>query len=378
MEGGVGDFTRELSLALHALGHDVHVLTTVSKDAPYQSSDRDLNIYRAIKNWGWGIHGAITRWINTIAPDIVNIQYEAAAYQMKGNINFYPRFQKPNIAAPIVVTYHDLLPPYLFPKAGVLRPWSVRQLAQYADGIIATNNSDYNELIQRLEKPVPPVRMIPIGSNIAPIPPEGYAPEMWRVEHNFDTDDILIGFFGFLNRTKGIETLLEAIAQLAQQDLPVQLLLIGGRTGSSDITNIQYANEIDALITELDLGERVHRTGSLSPAEVSAALLAIDVCALPYREGASLRHGTLHAALAHGCAIITTKAETAPPELYNGENVILIPPENTEQLAQAILTLEADTPTRQRLGHAAAALAQTFSWEGIAKQTVAFFRELVK
>ncbi len=68
--------------------------------------------------------------------------------------------------------------------------------------------------------------------------------------------------------------------------------------------------------------------------EVSANLLAADCAVLPYREGASLRHGSLMAALAHGLPIVSTTLTGCPaeamkqfPMLEHGENALLTPPE---------------------------------------------------
>lgn len=375
LEGGVGDFTRELGMALHADDHEVHILTTRMNDRqPSPIEEAGLKIYQDIYDWDRSAYADITRWINTLALDVVNIQYQAAAYQMRGWINFYPRAQKRHLTAPIVVTYHDLLPPYLFPKAGPLRQWSVRQLAQHADGVIVTNSDDYTALTAAMERSLPPTRLIPIGSNIAPQPPDGYDRIAWRAAHGIYPNDMLIGFFGFLNRGKGVETLIDALGQLTAAGLPAHLLFIGGRTGSSDSTNARYADEIDALIEQAGLSTRVQRTGYTTPAEVSAALLAVDVCALPYRNGASLRHGTLHAALAHGNAIVTTTPQIETPQLQDGKNVMLIPPENATALANALRILWMEPSMRAAIGQQAAQLAREFSWERIAAHTAEFFR----
>lgn len=376
MEGGVGDFTRQLALALNALGHELHILTTAGEH-PGAPLDETLTIYRQITDWGWGVHARLTHWIREVAPDVVNLQYQVAAYQMKGGVTLYPRWQRRYLNAPLVVTYHDLLPPYLFPKAGALRHWTVRQLAQYANGVIVTNGGDYTALTESLAEKAPPVRLIPIGSNIAPTPPDGYERDAWRAAQGFTPDDLLIGFFGFMNQSKGIEVLLHALRELCAQGHPVHLLFIGGRTGSSDITNRRYADAVDALIQELGLAERVRRTGFSLPAEVSAALLGVDVAALPYRDGASLRRGTLHAALTHGCATVTTTPTVDTPQLRAGENVLFVPPEDPAALAAALAQLLTEAELRRRLGAAAAALAQEFSWDRIAMHTAEFFRALI-
>jgi len=375
LEGGVGDFSHELGTALHADGHEIYILTTRMHDRQISPvKENGLMIYRDIYDWDRSMHANITDWINTQALDVVNIQYQAAAYQMRSGINFYPRAQRRHLNAPVVVTYHDLLPPYLFPKAGPLRQWSVRQLARHADGIIVTNDDDYTALTAAMERTLPPTRLIPIGSNIAPQPPAGYDRTGWRAAHSIYPNDMLIGFFGFLNRGKGVETLIEALGQLVAAGLPAHLLFIGGRTGSSDSTNASYADEIDAGIASSGLSARVQRTGFTTPAEVSAALLAVDVCALPYRDGASLRHGTLHAALAHGNAIVTTEPRVETPQLQGGKNVMLVPPEDASALANAIRHLWMTPRLRADIGQQAAQLSREFSWERIAARTTEFFR----
>ncbi|HQE93608.1 MAG TPA: glycosyltransferase family 4 protein [Anaerolineae bacterium] len=379
LEGGVGDFTRELGIALTTAGHEVHILTTRINTQPSGPAQEDgVTIYRDIRIWNRSAYPRITDWINTLALDVVNIQYQATAYQMRGWINLYPRRQKRYLTAPIVVTFHDLLPPYLFPKAGRLRQWTVWQLAQYADGIIITNSNDYNAITADKQRVLPPMRLIPIGSNIAPHPPAGYNREVWRREHGFGPTDLLIGFFGFMNRSKGIETLLEALKQLLDRGLPAHLLFIGGRTGSSDSTNTRYADEIDALIEQKGLNNHVHRTGFTMPAEVSAALLAVDMCALPYRDGASMRHGTLHAALTHGRAVITTTPQVETPQLQNGVNILLVPPGNAGFLASVIQALWDNPQARAEIEQKAAQLSQDFLWERIAAHTVEFFNTAIK
>ncbi len=408
LEGGVGDFTHELGSALVDQGHEVHILTTCPKgldevsdrrspaprsgDHGEREIDAGLTVYRQIRAWGWRSYTRITDWITEVAPDIVNIQYQSAAYQLKAAINFYPRWRKiisqrclsqRDLTSPIVVTYHDLMSPYLCPKAGPLRDWSVRQLAYHSRGVIVTNGEDYTDLTARgTSDRLPPVRLIPIGSNIAPNPPPDYERAAWRAAHGYDGDALVVGFFGFLNRSKGVETLLHAVAQLVDESLPIHLLFIGGRTGSSDSTNAAYAREIDRLVEKLALTERVQYTGFVEPAEISAALLGVDVCALPYRDGVNLRRGTLHACLAHGCAIITTIPEKPVMALGDGEDtaqsVCLVPPEDSQALADAIQRLCRSPAMRACLGQAAAALAQSFSWDRIAAQTLYFFQQLTE
>ncbi|MGC9357994.1 MAG: glycosyltransferase family 4 protein, partial [Anaerolineae bacterium] len=270
LEGGVGDFTYQLAHALVNQGHRLHILTSLDPENK-REHEECLTIYREIPEWGWAAHTQIMRWLREIEPDVINIQYQAAAYEMRAGITLFPRWQGRNLRSPIVTTFHDLKTPYLFPKAGPLRQWAIWQMGQYCNGVIVTNGEDYASLTQNLEESErPPIRLIHIGSNISPNPPEGYERHEWRGNHNILKDDFLLGFFGFLNRSKGVENLLKAMDRLGKHEIPVKLVFVGGRTGSSDITNAAYAQEIDELIAELNLEDRIHYTGFTSPAGVSA------------------------------------------------------------------------------------------------------------
>lgn len=376
MEGGVGAFTQEVSLALHALGHQIHILTTGTGAVKQGTVEAGLRVYRSIPQWGFTGLRRVSRWLQGLSPDVVSLQYEPAAFGMKGHITALPRVIRHQTPTPLVITFHDLLPPYLFPKAGPLRAWTVDQMARRAGGCIATNREDHQALTSILGTTGPETRLIPIGSNIATELPPDYDRDRVRSHYGFAPDDLVVGFFGFMNRSKGIETLLEAVAQLRDDQHPVHLLLIGGRTGTSDASNAAFADEIDGQIKTLDLGSRVHRTGFAAQQDVSAALRAVDICALPYRDGANLRRGTLHAALAHGCAIVTTTPKVPIAELRAGADVLFVPPETPAALADAILQLASDANLRCRLSDAAATLAGRFSWPTIASETAAFFETL--
>ena len=274
--------------------------------------------------------------------------------------------------APTVVTFHDLRVPYLFPKAGGLRQAAVRGLARRAAACIATNAADLATLRGWTDGPL---REIPIGSNIDAYEPHHVEIEEVRGGLGLQPDDVLLGYFGFLNETKGADTLLDALARL---DGRHHLVFIGGQTGASDPRNNEaFLRDLREQIDRLGLGGRVHWTGFLSPGRVSAHLAAADLMVMPYRDGVSLRRGTLMAVLAHGRPLVTTVPGTPTPELRHGENVCLVPPDDPAALAEAIVALVADPARRGRLGRGAREVAGLFDWGRIAGLTADFYAEVV-
>jgi len=373
MQGGVGDYTREISLALRALGCEVQVL------APTQAVPvPGLTVHPIVEQWDWSCWGTLLNLVQNQKPDIVHIQYQAAAYAMHPAISFWPwRLRRMGAGRPrSVVTFHDLKVPYLFPKAGPVRRWVVNELARRSDASITTNREDLERLSEVLADPP---ALIPIGSNIAPEPPATFDRDAVRSRWGVGRDDLMLCFFGFINDRKGVDTLLHALHALVC-DPPtvgrVSLLFIGGRTGASDPTNIAYLTRVDALIAELNLEDRVNWTGYVPAEEVTASFMGADICVLPYRDGASFLHGTFHAALVHGMPILTTQPRVDLPELIHGENIYLVAPDDAGALAAAIGQLAADQPLRQRIGAGAKVLAEMFRWEQIAADTLELYRAI--
>jgi glycosyltransferase involved in cell wall biosynthesis len=166
---------------------------------------------------------------------------------------------------------------------------------------------------------------------------------------------------------------MQALKTLSDSGLPVKLLLIGGRAGSSDPTNADYAVQVDRLIESLGVTERVIATGYVDTREVSRALAGCDVMVLPYADGASLRRGSLLAAIAHGKAIVTTRPRYPIEGLEHEESALYVPAHDSQALAAAARQVLLDSTLRSRLENGASEAARLYTWDRIAAQTVDAF-----
>lgn len=385
MQGGVGDYTRRLSQALGVLGTDVHVLTHVNAGGDHlraPAAAYEPIVYAEMERTGWDLWGRVQRMIRELAPNVVHVQYQSAAYGLHPAINYLPWRLRLMPRRPLVLTtFHDLRFPYLFPKAGPLRWRTVLALARGSDASVVTNPADWLRLSKAgLASRLKP---IPIGSNIKCQPPPDCDRTCQRALWGAGPDSWLLAYFGFLNANKGGETLVRALAELVRDGRPARLLMVGGKVGSSDPTNLAYLERVEALINELGVADRVQWTGFTGEDQVSANLLAADCAVLPYREGASLRHGSLMAALAHGLPVVSTEV---PPEvrgvqgifplLRDNESALLVPPEEPVKLAEAVARLMTDPDLRVQLAAASSGLSRAFDWEAIAQRHLEAYREL--
>lgn len=384
MQGGMGDYTRELACALTDFGIEPHVLTSV-KAGP---SDPRIIVHPVIRNWGWRSLRTIDTLLGELQPAIAHIQYQTAGYAMHLAINFLPlwlRWHRPEIHT--VTTYHDLRVPYLFPKAGSVRWWVTVAPARWSHAVIVTNAEDRRRLETgvNLQSPISDLQslfLIPIGSNIHPHPPANFDPDAWRAQIGIGRDEAMLVYFGFLNASKGGETLIRALERLTGQGYHCRLVMLGGQVGASDPTNRAYLARVEALIDHLGLAGQVLWTGFVPNEQVSAYLMAADMAVLPYRDGASFRRGSLMAALVHGVPVVTTQPRNTRhnsefPQLLDGVNARLVPPDDPNALAQTVVELMGDPAQRRRLGLAARELAQAFTWEKIAAQHRAVYDQII-
>ena len=363
MQGGVGDVCHILAEQFTNQEQAVFVLS----HATTTEANERIHLANTVQRWGMGSLNTVRQWAKTNQLDVVNLHFQTAAYGMSPFVHFIPHCT----SVPIVTTFHDLRFPYLFPKAGKLRNWIVMHLARQSSGVIVTNHEDY-ERVAELDR----ARLIPIGGTVVAQLPENYEREAWREGCGVRDGELLLAHFGFINHSKGLDTLLDTLAIVRQQGLAFRLVMIGGRTGSSDPTNAAYAQQIDRQIERLGLQDVIHWTGFVSDAEVYAYLQAADLVVLPFRDGASYRRSSLLTALRNRCAIITTEPIIHVPTFVHGENLWIVPRENVNKLTKAILTLAESPQLQAQLRQGAEKLNQHFNWTSIAQETMSFFEEV--
>ncbi len=371
--GGVGAYTAELARALTARGAVVSVLAPARGGAGPAPVERvpGVLVYPAVERWGSAIWRQVGRAARDLGADWLHVQYQTAAFGMNPAINFGPECWRRQL--PVAWTYHDLLPPYLFPKAGAaLRSRVTQRPAHFATLTVTTNESDR----QALAAAGLSAHYIPIGSNVPGRELRIEDRAALRATHGYTNETALIGFFGFLNRSKGAPTLLQMVSRLVERGIDAHLLLIGEGLGASDPTNRATLAEVQALVAELGLSDRVHSTGALGDEDVAAALNAVDLLVLPFADGASLRRGTLMAGLANGCAILTSAPQGPLPELVAGRDLTFAPAGDDAAFADAAAALLRDPAALAALRSHARRAALQFTWESIADRHLALYTAL--
>jgi glycosyltransferase involved in cell wall biosynthesis len=376
MRGSIGDHTARIAAAVVARGHTVGIVTSVKAQG---ATHPTAQVYPVIQEWGMGAWGKIAEIARDY--DLLHLEYQAGAFGMGLPMQFLADgLRLLTGGKPFLTTFHDLLVPYLFPKAGRVREWSVKHLVRASDGVVATNPDDEAVLRQWLGRTAEGrVWQIPIASPLPLTPAPDFDRTAWRETWGVTAQHKLIVHFGFLNRAKGVETLLYAHDSLLRAGQPIRLLMAGDPLGASDPSNQAYYEEILAKAAELNLNAPwLQWTGDLSETELIHAILSADVIALPFKEGANLRRSTLIMALSLGRPVVTTEPPIPIPFLESGHNIMLARRDDQADFARQLALILRYEPTLQRLERNAATLKQHFDWDVIAGQYVEAYERLVR
>jgi glycosyltransferase involved in cell wall biosynthesis len=126
------------------------------------------------------------------------------------------------------------------------------------------------------------------------------------------------------------------------------------------------------LVHSLGLEDEVHFLGIVAESDLPALMAAADVFVYPSLfEGFGL---PVLEAMACGTPVITS--DRASLSEVAGDAAVIVPPDDAEQLAQAIERIVTDRVLHTRLAGAGKARAQLFSWTAAARRTLDVYESL--
>lgn len=237
-------------------------------------------------------------------------------------------------------------PRYVFSEHSVMngrrRPWLKsldRNIYRRYERIIAVSAEVRKALLQWLPELAPKVAVVPNAVDAAQFQIGEVTIQKLRQELGLQPDQKVVLYAGRLVEVKGVDILLDAVAKLPPE-VPVKILLAG--EGPQQESLVQQANAAG-------ISERVHFLGLRR--DIPALLNLADLVVLPSRwEGLPM---ILLEAMAAHKAIIATAVGGVPGVIAQGETGWLIPPENPDVLAEAMLTLLSSAQLRSVLGEGA-------------------------
>ena len=250
-----------------------------------------------------------------------------------------------------VATFHDLFVmtgEYSTAEFRARFTEQARDAAARADAIIAVSEFTRHQVISLLG--VEPAKVHVVHHGIR------------RLETGDGPREKVILNVGAIQTRKNIGRLVEAFAAV---DADWRLVLAG--------SNGFGAEEILALVAGSKARDRIRVTGYISPEELAAWYGRASIFAFP-----SLDEGfgmPVLEAMAAGIPVITSN-RSALPEVA-GDAALLVDPERTEALAEALRTLTRNLDLQRDYARRGLERAQLFTWEKAVSQTWRIYQNLL-
>jgi glycosyltransferase involved in cell wall biosynthesis len=353
-------YDRALAAALARAGAEVELLTSRFLYGPVPAADgyrvREC-FYRRSAARGLDAAGRRAFKAAEHLPDMLRLRREVDA-----DVVHYQWLTMPSLDArllpakrPRAMTAHYILPP----QPSRRQVASARAVFGRMDGVVA--HSEHGAARLRDEVGIDPdrVRVIPHGAfdyltglpEEKPLPPELEGAE-----------GPAILFFGLLRPYKGLDTLLTAFREVDG----AELWIVGNPR--MDVEPLRrLAAEAPGRVRFV--------TRFVEDAEIPPIFRRADLVVLPYRD--TEHSGVLYTGLAFGKPLVLS-AVGGFPEVATAGAARLVPPDDPVALATALTELSGDPAARERLAAAAReAAAGPYSWDAVAAQTLALYRDLL-
>jgi L-malate glycosyltransferase len=318
---------------------------------------REYNIatFRSVKSLA---HQAqFARHVTERRIDIVH------AYSFYGNV--FAILPARMAGAPVVIASVRDLAPYLTPAQKRVQ----RLVCRFADCVLVNAEAVRNQLISERYDPSKIV-VIRNGVDVSPFG-RAAASKRLRSELGLAPASPVVGVVSRLTRLKGLEQFLEAAATVARR-FPAARFLIVGDTGPD---NRAYRTELTSLARQFGVSDRVVFTGLRRDARELLAGFTVSV--MPsLSEGLS---NVLLESMAAGIPVVATRVGGTPEAIEDDLNGLLVPPADSNALANAICQVLAHPFLAARLGYAARhSAAARFSTEQMVRATEQLYDSLLE
>lgn len=263
-----------------------------------------------------------------------------------------------------------------------------RQILEEANCVVATSPQEL-ETLQSLVSGQGAVEVVPCGTDIDTFQSVSKADA--RAQLGFAPHEQVVLYVGRFDTRKGIDTLVQAFAQLkglgkAQsvegETAPrlsalshaARLIFVGGT--EIDPADVEERHRIEQLVNQLGLTQHTQFVGQVEHHLVPLYYTAADVCVIPsHYEPFGL---VAVEAMACGTPVVASDIGGLKFTVIPEETGLLVPPQDVNGFADAIARILNDDLWADTLRHQASLrVQQNFSWTGVAARLSDLYRRLL-
>lgn len=342
---------------LTAAGHEVHL---ISQHLPCEPLEKSVVLHQFPCRGSWGYFTmvpAVKELLKHIKPDVVNAHY-ASGYATTARLVGHQPWV-------LSVWGSDV---YDFPNKSPVHRWLVKTNLLAANAVASTSVCMAKQT-RSIAPTLDNILITPFGVDIS-----AYTNISPLLGHN--NKRLVIGTVKTMARNYGIDTLIDAFALLLEQlqqkhgELAdcLTLRLVGGGSALQD-----YKKQAQRL----GIADKVEFVGRVSHTQVPLELAKLDIyVALSRSESFGV---AIIEAGAAGRPVVVSDAGGLPEVTLQNTTGLIVPKENPQAAAQAMLRLVLDPCLRQQLGKAGKRhVEQTYNWSACVEKMIKVYSQVFK
>ncbi len=272
-----------------------------------------------------------------------------------------------HIQQPIIIVFHTVLP---HPNEDL--KLEIQNLTDLASSVVVMTKNAANILQNQYDIHEYKITIIPHGTHL--VPPTDR--KQLKAKYDFSNKKIL-STFGLLGSSKNIETTLEALPKIVEQQ-PDVLFLVLGKTHPTIFKNEgeKYRQMLEEKVKTLKIGSHVKFINEyLQLNTLLEYLLLTDVYLFTSKDPNQAVSGTFSYAVSCGCPVVSTPIPHAK-EVLSNQSGIIIDFENPTQLSEAVISLLDNDNLRAEISSNSLHRMASTAWQNSAIAHAMLFEEL--
>ncbi|MFA6379291.1 MAG: glycosyltransferase family 4 protein [Candidatus Omnitrophota bacterium] len=350
--GGITSYVFSIAKGFVQKGHRVYVVTS---GGDREKELKDIGVFhitldiKTKSELSFKIYRSIPKVVNIVKQNHIDI--------------IHTQTRVTQVLAAFVSSFTKV--PYLLTCHGFFIPKLARKIFPcWGKAVIAISDQVEEHLKEDLGCPVKKISSVPHGLDIRK--------EVWDETKKKEQRQALklnsgpvVGIVARLSEVKGQDVLIKAMKKVVERSSNVNLVLAGEG---------KWKEHLVSLVKELGLERHVF---FLPTTQSDQNILPLfDIFVMPSRqEGLGL---SVMEAQAQGLAVIASDVGGLPTLVEDGKTGLLVPKENVERLAQAIMSLIENPQQRVALGESAHHfINKKFPFEKMISQTLAVYEKVI-
>ena len=361
-ECGIATFTTDLCTALAAEFGEGRLFAIPVND-PESSYEYPEQVRLELTQEDLTSYERAAEFLNFNGNDLVCLQHEYGIFGGPAGRYILALLRK--LTMPLVTTLHTVLRE---PDAN--QRIVLEEIAQLSDRLVVMSELAAQLLHEVYAVPTGKIDVIPHGVPDLPFMDPNYFKDKFGTEGK----SVLLTF-GLLSPNKGIENVIRALPAILARH-PNVVYIVSGVTHPHirRREGERYRQGLQALAEQLGVSSNlILNNRFVSAEELVEHVGAADIYITPYRQEAQVVSGTLAIALGAGKAIISTPYWHAK-ELLADKRGVIVPFENPDAIAEAVLALLENDAERHAMRKRAYLHSRETTWPKTAKAYMASFQ----